>query len=184
MIKSVASVFDTVLGTDISGALNNFQTSLDSRLDDIMSKDRIKLDRVELNKLERFNYGKAWDYGHNLGVKAETNLKNMLGELTGTANIDNLLNQGQITDPLSQIADNTKGIDDKLNKVDWENNNLDSLKGLMETRAINDLSKEIKLEIHNEFTGGISSDIDVNKLTKDVSDSIYNDFKLAINGGV
>lgn len=183
MIKSVAGVIDAVLGTDISGDLSNFQSDLDKKVNSMMSKDRITLERAEITKLERFDYGRAYNHGYNLGASVEESLKNKFNELTGKSMIDNLLNKGQIIDPLSQIADNTKGIDDKLNKIDWENNNLSGLKGLMETRAINDLSKEIVLQVTNEFNGNVNSNVDMDKLLDESNARLLRDLQNSIHAG-
>lgn len=77
---------------------------------------------------------------------------------------------------LDKIAKNTEGIN-------WRNNDLSSLRDLMEQRAITNLSKDFKIEISNNFTGNIDSDIDLESVSGAVSDRIARKLEMQFNAG-
>ena len=81
---------------------------------------------------------------------------------------------------LDKIADNTKGIKDN---TAWRNNDLTSLRDLMEQRAITSLSKDFKVEINNSFTGNVDSSIDEEVMAQNVSNKIARQLEMQFNAG-
>lgn len=81
---------------------------------------------------------------------------------------------------LDKIADNTEGI--KKN-TEWKNNDLTSLRDLMEQRAITNLSKDFKIEINNSFDGKVNSKIDEEEMATNVSNRIARQLELQFNAG-
>lgn len=81
---------------------------------------------------------------------------------------------------LDKIADNTEGI--KKN-TEWRNNDLTSLRDLMEQRAITNLSKDFKIEINNSFDGKVNSKIDEEEMATNVSNRIARQLELQFNAG-
>ena len=81
---------------------------------------------------------------------------------------------------LDKIADNTKGIKDN---TAWRNNDLTSLRDLMEQRAITSLSKDFKVEINNSFTGNVDSSIDEEAMAQNVSNKIARQLEMQFNAG-
>lgn len=116
-------------------------------------------------------------------------MKDFASNIVGQKELENnleskdFLNTDAMTDPLDEIAENTKSMNDKMKESERDNNNLSALKGLMETRAINDLSKEIKLEVYNQFTGDMKSDVDAEKIIDEANKKLLKDLILNINGG-
>lgn len=95
----------------------------------------------------------------------------------------NLLEQqvGEGSELFKQIEDINKNTSEIKDSIDWDNNNLDSLRDLMEYRAVKELSKEVKIEISNEFSGNVSSDVDVNYLKDEVTNRIVEDLEIWAN---
>ena len=81
---------------------------------------------------------------------------------------------------LDKIADNTKGIKDN---TAWRNNDLTSLRDLMEQRAITSLSKDFKVEINNSFTGNVDNRIDEEAMAQNVSNKIARQLEMQFNAG-
>lgn len=183
--KVVTKIIDAIFGTDWTNGLSNLQNNVLSwgKNEDAINLDRMPPEIQRVETKEWFNNGYKW------GEDKANSLKNFASNLTGEKELENsldasnFLNTDEISDPLDEIADNTKSMNDKMKDSDWENNNLSALKGLMEARAINDLSKEIKLEVHNQFTGDIKSDIDAEKIINESNKRLMNDLIIAINGG-
>lgn len=184
--KIVTTIIDAIFGTDWTGGLSNLQTTVENWG---KNEKAITIER-EIPQISRLETREYFRKGSEWGQEKEAKLKEKFKPSTIEEQIDMkqvlenaMSDENMLQDNVSNIADNTKGIDEKLNKIDWENNNLMALKDLMETRAINDLSKEIKLEIHNQFTGDIAKEVDVNDLTKRISQKLLDDLDVAINAG-
>ncbi|WP_133146863.1 tape measure protein, partial [Clostridioides difficile] len=77
IIRSIASAFDTVFGSNLADAVSGWQDKLQGWTDKVAGEAKIKVERMDPNKLhfDRFNYGKAWDAGYKWGDKLETNIK-------------------------------------------------------------------------------------------------------------
>ncbi|MFL8634757.1 tape measure protein, partial [Clostridioides difficile] len=77
IIRSIASAFDTVFGSNLADAVSGWQDTLQGWTDKVAGEAKIKVERMDPNKLhfDRFNYGKAWDAGYKWGDKLETNIK-------------------------------------------------------------------------------------------------------------
>ncbi|HBF4490702.1 TPA: tape measure protein, partial [Clostridioides difficile] len=77
IIRSIASAFDTVFGSNLADAVSGWQDTLQGWTDKVAGEAKIKVERMDPNKLHfgRFNYGKAWDAGYKWGDKLETNIK-------------------------------------------------------------------------------------------------------------
>lgn len=181
----VTKIIDAIFGTDWTGNLNNLQNKV---LSFGKNENAITLDR-EVPEIKRIETKKWFNKGYDWGEDKANKFKGFVSNITNSKELENNLNSkdfladGKITDPLEDISNNTKSINDKMKDSDWENNNLSALKGLMETRAISDLSKEIKLEVYNQFTGDIKSDVDAEKIIDEANRKLLKDLILSINGG-
>ena len=145
------------------------------------NEDAITLDRqgYEIKRIEGkelFNKGYKWGLDKVKSIAGQKKLENNLES-------KDFLNTDAMTGPLDEIAENTKSMNDKMKDSEWDNNNLSALKGLMETRAISELSKGVKLEVYNQFTGDIKSDVDAEKIIDEANKKLLKDLILNINGG-
>lgn len=183
--KVVTKIIDAIFGTDWTSGLNSLQ---DKVLGWGKNENAITLDR-NMPEIERIETKKWFNKGYDWGEDKANKFKGFVSNITSSKELENNLNSkdfladGKITDPLKDISNNTKSINDKMKDSDWDNNNLASLKGLMETRAINDLSKEVKLEVYNQFTGNINSDVDAEKIIEEANKKMLKELILQINGG-
>nr|DAQ25325.1 MAG TPA: tail length tape measure protein [Caudoviricetes sp.] len=183
--KVVTKIIDAIFGTDWSGGLEGLQNKV---LSWGKNEKAITLDREvpEIKRIETKEwFNKAYKWGEDKAKSIKGFASNIVGqkELENNLESKDFLNTDAMTDPLDEIAENTKSMNDKMKDSEWDNNNLSALKGLMETRAINDLSKEIKLEVYNQFTGDIKSDVDAEKIIDEANKKLLKDLILNINGG-
>ena len=160
--KVVTKIIDAIFGTDWSGGLEGLQNKV---LSWGKNEEAITLDR-EVPEIKRIETKEWFNKGYKWGEDKAKSIKGFASNIVGQKELENnleskdFLNTDAMTDPLDEIAENTKSMNDKMKDSEWDNNNLSALKGLMETRAINDLSKEIKLEVYNQFTGDMKTDVD------------------------
>lgn len=110
----------------------------------------------------------------------EIDMKKMLNNLQSGNGGELEKSLGNKGSKLDKIADNTKGIKDN---TAWRNNDLTSLRDLMEQRAITSLSKNFKIEITNSFTGNIDSSIDEEAMAENVSNKIARQLEMQFNAG-
>ena len=183
--KVVTKIIDVIFGTDWSSGLEGLQKKV---LSWGKNEKAITLDR-EVPEIKRIETKEWFNKGYKWGEDRAKSMKNFASNIVGQKELENnleskdFLNTDAMTDPLDEIAENTKSMNDKMKDSEWDNNNLSALKGLMETRAINDLSKEIKLEVYNQFTGDMKTDVDAEKIIDEANKKLLKDLILNINGG-
>ena len=183
--KVVTKIIDAIFGTNWSSGLEGLQNKL---LSWGKNEKAITLDR-EVPEIKRIETKEWFNKGYKWGEDKAKSIKGFASNIVGQKELENnleskdFLNTDAMTDPLDEIAENTKSMNDKMKDSEWDNNNLSALKGLMETRAINDLSKEIKLEVYNQFTGDMKTDVDAEKIIDEANKKLLKDLILNINGG-
>ncbi|HCQ6003683.1 TPA: tape measure protein [Clostridioides difficile] len=197
IIRSIASAFDTVFGSNLADAVSGWQDTLQGWTDKVAGEAKIKVERMDPNKLhfDRFNYGKAWDAGYKWGDKLETNIKDKfdiskiaektkkdlglddlwdkkygLGDSIGSAGLNSPLNDA------AKGAKDTAGNTAKMAKtMDKSQEDLKYLRDIAEQETINRFTGvNIKIDINN--TNNISKDTDVdgivNVLTEKLNDAM------------
>ncbi|HBG4452891.1 TPA: tape measure protein [Clostridioides difficile] len=197
IIRSIASAFDTVFGSNLADAVSGWQDTLQGWTDKVAGEAKIKVERMDPNKLhfERFNYGKAWDAGYKWGDKLETNIKDKfdiskmaedakkklglddlwdkkygLGDSIGSAGLNSPLNDA------AKGAKDTAGNTAKMAKtMDKSQEDLKYLRDIAEQETINRFTGvNIKIDMNN--TNNISKDTDldgiVNVLTEKLNDAM------------
>ncbi|WP_339073529.1 tape measure protein [Clostridioides difficile] len=197
IIRSIASAFDTVFGSNLADAVSGWQDKLQGWTDKVAGEAKIKVERMDPNKLhfDRFNYGKAWDAGYKWGDKLETNIKDKfdiskmaedakkklglddlwdkkygLGDGFGSAGLNSPLNDA------AKGAKDTAGNTAKMAKtMDKSQEDLKYLRDIAEQETINRFTGvNIKIDMNN--TNNISKDTDVdgivNVLTEKLNDAM------------
>lgn len=183
--KVVTKIIDAIFGTDWSSGLEGLQKKV---LSWGKNEKAITLDR-EVPEIKRIETKEWFNKGYKWGEDKAKSMKDFASNIVGQKELENnleskdFLNTDAMTDPLDEIAENTKSMNDKMKDSEWDNNNLSALKGLMETRAINDLLKEIKLEVYNQFTGDMKTDVDAEKIIDEANKKLLKDLIMNINGG-
>ncbi|HBF8537073.1 TPA: tape measure protein [Clostridioides difficile] len=197
IIRSIASAFDTVFGSNLADAVSGWQDTLQGWTDKVAGEAKIKVERMDPNKLhfDRFNYGKAWDAGYKWGDKLETNIKDKfdISKIAEKAKkdlgLDDLwdkkyglgdsIGSAGLNSPLSDAAKGAKdtaGNTAKMAKtMDKSQEDLKYLRDIAEQETINRYTGvNIKIDMNN--TNNISKDTDVdgivNVLTEKLNDAM------------
>ncbi|HCU2759974.1 TPA: tape measure protein [Clostridioides difficile] len=197
IIRSIASAFDTVFGSNLADAVSGWQDTLQGWTDKVAGEAKIKVERMDPNKLhfDRFNYGKAWDAGYKWGDKLETNIKDKfdISKIAEKAKkdlgLDDLwdkkyglgdsIGSAGLNSPLSDAAKGAKdtaGNTAKMAKtMDKSQEDLKYLRDIAEQETINRFTGvNIKIDMNN--TNNISKDTDVdgivNVLTEKLNDAM------------
>ncbi|HBF0732489.1 TPA: tape measure protein [Clostridioides difficile] len=197
IIRSIASAFDTVFGSNLADAVSGWQDTLQGWTDKVAGEAKIKVERMDPNKLhfDRFNYGKAWDAGYKWGDKLETNIKDKfdiskiaekakkdlglddiwdkkygLGDSIGSAGLNSPLNDA------AKGAKDTAGNTAKMAKtMDKSQEDLKYLRDIAEQETINRFTGvNIKIDMNNTNNINSEADVDgiVNVLTEKLNDAM------------
>ncbi|WP_339076373.1 tape measure protein [Clostridioides difficile] len=197
IIRSIASAFDTVFGSNLADAVSGWQDKLQGWTDKVAGEAKIKVERMDPNKLhfDRFNYGKAWDAGYKWGDKLETNIKDKfdiskmaedakkklglddlwdkkygLGDGFGSAGLNSPLNDA------AKGAKDTAGNTAKMAKtMDKSQEDLKYLRDIAEQEVINRFTGvNIKIDMNNTNNINSEADVDgiVNVLTEKLNDAM------------
>ncbi|MEK5070251.1 tape measure protein [Sporosarcina sp. FSL K6-1508] len=76
ILGSIASAIDTLFGSNLASAVSGWRNALSGMVTEVYGEAEIKVPRMDASDLhfDRFEYGKAYDFGYNLGAKIEDKL--------------------------------------------------------------------------------------------------------------
>ncbi|MBN6010668.1 hypothetical protein JY697_18095, partial [Clostridioides difficile] len=203
IIRSIASAFDTVFGSNLADAVSGWQDKLQGWTDKVAGEAKIKVERMDPNKLhfDRFNYGKAWDAGYKWGDKLETNIKDKfdiskmaedakkklglddlwdkkygLGDGFGSAGLNSPLNDA------AKGAKDTAGNTAKMAKtMDKSQEDLKYLRDIAEQETINRFTGvNIKIDMNN--INNINSEADVDGIVNVLKEKLENAMVVSAEG--
>jgi tape measure domain-containing protein len=145
IVQSAAELIDTVLGSDLAGAVEGFRNDFQDKVSDIVGDDtEVEIKKVNAAdyQLERIGYQDAYEYGY-VGADLDEAVSDFsLSDLFGKTEVPNpddyaYLYNGDLSgmsSPLDSIADSTDSIDDKM---DITEEDLKYLRDLAEQETIN-----------------------------------------------
>ena len=180
IVESAAAMIDTVLGTDISGAIAGFRDRVSSAVSDIVGEQTVVMEKANASDymVSGVDYGDAWSAGAKLGDGIADKLGNMSLD---TSNIDSAYtgtDPGSVADSLSGIADDTSGI---ANSVDISNENLKYLRDIAERDVINRFTTaEIKVDMTNN--NNINNDMDIDGIVDQLTLGVQEAMEYAAEG--
>lgn len=146
IVQSAAELIDTVLGSDLAGAVEGFRNDFQDKVSDIVGDDtEVEIKKVNAAdyQLERIGYQDAYEYGYEVGADLDEAVSDFsLSDLFGKTEVPNpddyaYLYNGDLSgmsSPLDSIADSTDSIDDKM---DITEEDLKYLRDLAEQETIN-----------------------------------------------
>lgn len=176
IVQSAAKLIDTVLGTDMSGAVAGFRETVANAVDDIVG-DQVevmtKLDASDY-QLDRLDYSDSFDAGASWGdgvadAVSNFSLEDAFGGGTEMPNPADYSSQfGDMGDNLGSIADDTSGISDAM---DITSEDLKYLRDIAEQESVNRYTTaEIRIEQTNN--NNISSDMDLDGFMNGLTDAV------------
>lgn len=172
VLQALASAIDAIFGSNLAGAVQGWRDSLGGWVDETFGKGTEVMAKMSADdlKLDRFEYGAAFDLGYNFGEGIDSKVSGLFDgsamDSMGAFDIGNTLDG--IYGNTGDTAGNTAAMSDAL---DITEEDLSYLRDIAEREAINRFTTaEIKVEQHNE--NHISKDADLDG----IMDAWANDF--------
>lgn len=172
VLQALASAIDAIFGSNLAGAVQGWRDSLGGWVDETFGKGTEVMAKMSADdlKLDRFEYGAAFDLGYNFGEGIDSKVSGLFDgsamDSVGAFDIGNTLDG--IYGNTGDTAGNTAAMSDAL---DITEEDLSYLRDIAEREAINRFTTaEIHVEQHNE--NHISKDADLDG----IMDAWANDF--------
>ena len=172
VLQTLASAIDAIFGSNLAGAVQGWRDSLGGWVDETFGKGTEVMAKMSADdlKLDRFEYGAAFDLGYNFGEGIDSKVSGLFDgsamDSMGAFDIGNTLDG--IYGNTGDTAGNTAAMSDAL---DITEEDLSYLRDIAEREAINRFTTaEIHVEQHNE--NHISKDADLDG----IMDAWANDF--------
>lgn len=172
VLQALASAIDAIFGSNLAGAVQGWRDSLGGWVDETFGKGTEVMAKMSADdlKLDRFEYGAAFDLGYNFGEGIDSKVSGLFDgsamDSMGAFDIGNTLDG--IYGNTGDTAGNTAVMSDAL---DITEEDLSYLRDIAEREAINRFTTaEIHVEQHNE--NHISKDADLDG----IMDAWANDF--------
>lgn len=189
IVQSAASLIDTVLGSDISGAVEGFRNDFSNAVADIVGDQTVVMEKLSASDYQ-FNgvdYIDAFGAGYDFGEKVDEKIQKLdLSKLTGKTHMPDK------EDYVSQLANNganitkntgdTKKNTDKIAKqLDITSEDLKYLRDIAERDIVNRFTTaQIKVDMTNHNT--INNDMDLDGVTEHLRTTIEEQMYAAAEG--
>ncbi len=157
IVQAAAKLIDTILGTDMAGAVAGFRNTVAEKTAEIVGDQVVVMEKLNAAdyQFSGLDYGDAWNAGYSFGEGIDDKVGGIFGNgLTDTyGGYD-----GSIPDNIADIASNTGDISDSISTTEED---LKYMRDLAEMEAVNRFTTaEIKVDMGG-ITQNISKDADV-----------------------
>ena len=184
IVQSAASLIDTVLGTDMSGAVAGFRNTVATKVEEIVGEQVEVMQKLDASdyQIQRIEYGDAWAAGNNFGRGIEDTVGGLFsGFSTDPSNMGDDLGGGgagyvpydELSKGVGDISDNTGSMAKSL-EVSGEE--LEYLRDIAERDAINRFTTaEVKIDMTgmtNKSDGGADLDGVIRELTDGFTEAL------------
>lgn len=184
VVQSAASLIDTVLGTDMSGAVAGFRNTVATKVEEIVGEQVEVMQKLDASdyQIQRIEYGDAWAAGNNFGQGIEDTVGGLFsGFSTDPSNMGDDLGGGgagyvpydELSKGVGDISDNTGSMAKSL-EVSGEE--LEYLRDIAERDAINRFTTaEVKIDMTgmtNKIDGGADLDGVIRELTDGFTEAL------------
>lgn len=169
MVETVAGAIDSLLGSNLSGAVSGFRDKISSWVDENFGENAVQIKRM--STLDVYGTSKQWgQYGSNLGSKLDNlslNLEDLAGGLGGLGNGSFSVPSGDSMD-IGKVGSvgNVKNVEGSVNLADED---LKLYRDMAERRYMNQV--ELKTLAPN-ISVTLPSGSGVNLTAEDVADRI------------
>ena len=191
IVQSAASLIDTVLGSDISGAVEGFRNDFSNAVSDIVGDQTVVMEKLNASdyQFDGVNYLDAFGAGYDFGEKVDEKIKGFdLSDLknnnTPKANDyrEQLANNNAAsTQTAANTGDAAKNTDKISKQLDITSEDLKYIRDLAEQDYINRFTTaEIKIEMPINAT--INSDMDLDGVTEHLRTAIEEQMNAAAEG--
>ena len=184
IVQSAASLIDTVLGTDMSGAVAGFRNTVATKVEEIVGEQVEVMQKLDASdyQIQRIEYGDAWAAGNSLGKGIEDTVGGLfdgfgtdpsnMGEDPGGGSAG-YIPYDELSKGVGDISDNTGSMAKSL-EVSGEE--LEYLRDIAERDAINRFTTaEVKIDMTgmtNKIDGGADLDGVIRELTDGFTEAL------------
>lgn len=184
IVQNAASLIDTVLGTDMSGAVAGFRNTVATKVEEIVGEQVEVMQKLDASdyQIQRIEYEDAWAAGNSFGQGIEDTVGGLFsGFSTDPSNMGNDLGGGgagyvpydELSKGVGDISDNTGSMAKSL-EVSGEE--LEYLRDIAERDAINRFTTaEVKIDMTgmtNKIDGGADLDGVIRELTDGFTEAL------------
>lgn len=183
IVQSAASLIDTVLGTDMSGAVAGFRNTVATKVEEIVGEQVEVMQKLDTSdyQIQRIEYGDAWAAGNSFGKGIEDTVGGLFDSFsTDPSNIGGDPGGGtgyipydELSRGVGDISDNTGSMAKSL-EVSGEE--LEYLRDIAERDAINRFTTaEVKIDMTgmtNKIDGGADLDGVIRELTDGFTEAL------------
>lgn len=177
VLQALASAIDAIFGSNLAGAVQGWRDSLGGWVDETFGKGTEVMAKMSADdlKLDRFEYGAAFDLGYNFGEGIDSKVSGLFDgsamDSMGASDIGNTLDD--IYENTGDTAENTVAMSDAL---DITEEDLSYLRDIAEREAINRFTTaEISVDMsgmQNNISNGMDLDGVISGLTEGVNEAI------------
>lgn len=183
ILQGIAKAIDAIFGSNLASAVSGWRSSLDGAVKGLVGEAKIQIPRLDTSSLylDRFEYGKAWEYGYAAGEKFEEsiNLKNILGDASRTLDAYELGNQlDDIYSGVDSTALNTAAMKDSMDATEEE---LKYLRDIAEQEVINRFTTA-EIRIDAPINANIASNMDLDGVVNYLEEKLYETMQVAAEG--
>ncbi len=183
ILQGIAKAIDAIFGSNLAEAVSGWRSGLKGAVDDLVGEAKIQIPRLDTSSLylDRFEYGKAWEYGYAAGEKFEEsiNLKNILGDASRTLDAYELGNQlDGIYSGVDSTALNTAAMKDSMDATEEE---LKYLRDIAEQEVINRFTTA-EIRIDAPINANIASNMDLDGVVNYLEETLYETMQVAAEG--
>lgn len=184
IVQSAASLIDTVLGTDMSGAVAGFRNTVATKVEEIVGEQVEVMQKLDASdyQIQRIEYGDAWAAGNSFGKGIEDTVGGLfdgfgtdpstLGADPGGGSVG-YIPYDELSKGVGDISDNTGSMAKSL-EVSGEE--LEYLRDIAERDAINRFTTaEVKIDMTgmtNKIDGGADLDGVIRELTDGFTEAL------------
>lgn len=184
IVQSAASLIDTVLGTDMSGAVAGFRNTVATKVEEIVGEQVEVMQKLDASdyQIQRIEYGDAWAAGNNFGQGIEDTVGGLFsGFSTDPSNMGDDLGGGgagyvpydELSKGVGDISDNTGSM---AKSLEMSGEELEYLRDIAERDAINRFTTaEVKIDMTgmtNKIDGGADLDGVIRELTDGFTEAL------------
>ncbi|WP_291650040.1 tape measure protein [Clostridium sp.] len=183
ILEGIASAIDTIFGSNLANAVSGWRDSLQVKVDDLVGEPKIKIERMDTSqyKLDRFNYGDAYNAGYNWGANLSDkfNLGSLLNGL-GDNGINGALGSdfGTSSNPLAVEGTGKDGAVD----VDMADEDLQYLRDIAEREYINKFSTATLAPNIQITFGDVHEEADADKVAGRIKKILQEEIATASEG--
>lgn len=183
ILQGIAKAIDAIFGSNLAEAVSGWRSGLKGAVDGLVGEAKIQIPRLDTSSLylDRFEYGKAWEYGYAAGEKFEDsiNLKNILGDASRTLDAYELGNQlDSIYSGVDDTAFNTAAMKDSMEITEEE---LKYMRDLAEREIINRFTTA-EIRIDAPINANIASNMDLDGIVDYLEEKLYETMQVAAEG--